>query len=192
VTWTLKGMHEDLHAEEADDRWLLTYEVPAEFAHDGTYSVSFPKDMVNHMAVTYGYDVDDPVDIEDLFDHLFHMAYMTEVARREGRVHEATWNPYELKPESARQVIKDQVTELKRTRPIRHGGKADLTNPLTAKVTVVDDPIDIVKRDMLSRVDRKVIADRTEAVAQIRVAAQDRMISHALRINARIDSGGMT
>jgi len=188
-TWTLVDVHADIQLD--GDRWLLVYNVPTEYAPDGTYSVSYPADMVNHWAVTYGYDLDDPAGVDELFDHLLLAPYMAEVARREGRAYELASNPYEMAATSARELARDQVAEFKQAHAIESESA-----PAAMKASGRTDGgktggtlLDTVRADMLARVDRAVI-DEGRALADIeREHAQERMIDMAYRMNAVRRSG---
>lgn len=179
----LVDLHEDMHRDERDDRWLLVYNVPPELAHDGTYSVSMPKGMINDFASTYGYDLDDEADVDDMFDHLFSLPFVAEVARREGRNAEAGANPYEMPIETAKRFARTQVQEFKQSHSLKQ--KPPSANLRAAGGLVKDgDILGHVRRDMLSRASAEVVRDAVTQKAEIRQEVQGSMLDMAMRMKA--------
>jgi hypothetical protein len=69
--WKLVEIFDDVGGGE--ERWLLVFEVPTEFAPDGRWCSSFPKTIVNDVAGVYHMDIDSDEHLEEMIDHvLFH------------------------------------------------------------------------------------------------------------------------
>lgn len=181
----LVDAHEDVSINEADDRWLLTYQVPATYTHDGSYCVSMPKNMLTDFAATYGYDLDDPADVEEMWDHLIHLPMLRETARLDGRVHETAASPYEMSAQAARQLARDQVAGLKKAwRITERRNVVPAAGRLARAVGEGGSLLDGIKRDMLARASAAHVRDLAEAKEAARSQVQDRMIRLALRMNA--------
>ncbi|MFC7582419.1 hypothetical protein ACFQYP_00415 [Nonomuraea antimicrobica] len=179
MDWVLVEVHDDLHVEQQDDRWLLIYEVPTTVAPDGRYSVSYPKGMVNDWAATYGYDLDDPGDVDALFDHLFHLPAMREEARLADRLHEVTANPFEMAAVAARALADDQVRTFTASNCL-------VEEPRAARAG--DSLLARVRADMLARASMLAVRELAGAKDASRVLAQERMVTLALRMNASRDA----
>jgi hypothetical protein len=184
VEWKLTDLYDDVHVREHEDRWLLTYNVPSELEHDGVYSVSMPKNMINDFASTYGYDLDDEQDVKDMFEHLFNLPFVREIARREGRNAEASANPYEMPVETAKRLAKTQVQEFKQNGH-RLVAVAEKVAKRGAGGLVTDgDILGFLRRDMLSRASKNAVNELIARKAKIRNETQSAMRDMALRMNA--------
>lgn len=172
--WEVVSVLEDLDSEDGH-RWLIVYRVPVEYAPDGVYSVSLPKDIFNGWAAIYGYDVDDPQDVEALFDHVTYQAYINEVLRREGRADEIIDNPFHLGADEARARVQAHVAEFKQSRPITQSQMVKVAaGDLVAGARNVD-VHDVIRADMHARLDKAVVAERADAVKDTRAAVQARL-----------------
>ncbi|MEU9888019.1 hypothetical protein [Sphaerisporangium sp. NPDC051011] len=186
MTWTLIDLYDDVHEAEEDDRWLLTYQVPVEVTHSGIFSYSYPKNMAINYAAVYGYDISDPADVDELFDHVSYQGYMWETLRQDGRLLELQHNPFEMETSVARSLVRGVVSELKASRPIRHAARPQLKSlkGTSALLRSGDQTLhDVLKRDLVARLDPEAVATHRELAAQSRVVVQDRMWSMALRIH---------
>lgn len=184
MEWIITDLYNDIQIDEANDRCLLIYEVPIEHAADGIYSVSMPKNMITDFAATYGYDLDDPADVDDLWEHLIHLPYMMETARREGRAHEVAVNPYEMTAQAARKLAKDQVAEAKQRGRITERPTPASTATHSASAAEVSGILDIARRDMLGRADAAAARSLAAEKQRTRQQTQERMFDMALRMNA--------
>lgn len=182
--WTIVDLHDEIAEQPDNDRWLLIYQVPVEYAHNGTFSVSMPKNMLTDFAATYGYDLDSPADVDDMWDHLIHLPYLRESGRREGRGHETTTNPYEMSAQAARQLARDQVAELKKRRRIVETPRPALTAVHLSKAAADDGILGLVRRDMLARTHAGTARALAAEKATARVVVQERMMMLATRMNA--------
>src|ERR1043166_5420322 len=103
--------------------------------------------MVAGFAATYGYDVDDPADVDALFDHLFHLPFMREMAHAEGRAREVTVSPYEMSIRTARDLADAGVAEFKKVHGIAEPAQQRLHTTAAAPVQA-SGLLDKVKADM--------------------------------------------
>lgn len=153
--WEVVSVREDLDSPDGH-RWLITYRVPVEYAPDGEYSYSFPKNIANNYAAVFGFDVDDEADREQLFDYVVYMAYINAVLFREGRGDEVIANPFEMPQGMAKAAILRQVEEFKRDRPLREAQSS------AARGLAADAPPgvhDTVRADMAARLNRTQISE---------------------------------
>jgi hypothetical protein len=187
MDWTLTDLHDDVQERESQDRWLLLYETPPELGATG-YSVSYPKSMVTGFAATYGYDLDDPADVDIMFDHLFHLPFVREVALAENRAHEVKVNPYQVSAETARAVADAQVEEFKRSHRIVPAARQRMLGAGVAPAVAAKDLLDVVKADMLARADRRQVAEIADTLGPVRERAQADMLSQASRMNSAFNS----
>ncbi|WP_424533621.1 hypothetical protein ACOZ38_25130 [Sphaerisporangium viridialbum] len=178
MTWTLIDLLDDVRHDEANDRWLLIYKVPTDIVSSGDYSYSYPKNLGINLAAVYGYDVTKPEDVDELFDHVTYQAYMWETLRQEGRTLELQHNPFEMNVDAARSLVGGVVSTLKRDRPIVHGAaKAKLMRASDGTLH------DVLRRDLVARLDPDVVAAHRDMAKQSRVATQIRMWDMALRMD---------
>ncbi|GAA3027185.1 hypothetical protein [Streptosporangium longisporum] len=185
-TWALVDVHADVQPD--GDRWLLIYNVPAAYASDGTYSVSYPAGMINDWAATYGYDLDDPAEVDALWDHLIYAPYIAEVARLEGRAHEAARNPFEMTADAAREMARDQLRQFKKTRTITTASALAVAGRAARASGTL---LDRIRADMVGRVDSAAVRAADEHATWARTVAQERMVTLAYRMNeARSAAGG--
>lgn len=160
--WEVVDLRED------GDRWLVIYNVPAEYAPDGTYSVSFPKSMYNQYAAIFEYDLDSQQDVDDLFDHVTYIAYVNAVLHKEGRGHEVVASPYDVDPAEAKATIKAQVAEFKKNRPIMQGRQVR-----ESMAAPSNDIHGALRNDMIQRLDKTNVGGLAETVAQTRRSAKE-------------------
>lgn len=184
MEYELVDLHDDVHVNEHEDRWLLTYNVPSELVEQGVYSVSMPKNMINDFASTYGYDLDDEQDVGDMFEHLFNLPFVREIARREGRNAEAAAAPYEMPVETAKRLAKAQVQEFK-----QNGHRLATFSGTVAKrgaggLVADGDILGFLRSDMLSRASKNAVDELIVRKAEIRNETQSAMHAMALRMNA--------
>jgi hypothetical protein len=172
--WEVVNVHEDLDADDGH-RWLIVYSVPVEYAPDGVYSVSLPKDIFNNWAAVYGYDVDDPQDVDALFNHVTYHAYINEVLRKEGRADEIVANPFELGADEARARVQAHVAEFKASRPL--GTASAATSPGGRS----SDPHDVIRADMATRLDRAAVDKHMDAVKQARKTVMAKVAARKAR-----------
>ncbi|MFD1547022.1 hypothetical protein [Nonomuraea guangzhouensis] len=64
--WDIIRIKDDVAA----GRWTIVYNVPTEYAPDGIFSFSMPKDAFNSVAVAFEYDIENSGHVDDMFDHL--------------------------------------------------------------------------------------------------------------------------
>lgn len=163
--WQIIEIREDVEHSDAE-RWLVVYRTPIEYAPgSGIYSYSFPKDIFHNWAAVYGYNVDDPQDVEALFDHVTYHAYINEVLRKEGRADEIVANPFELGADEARARVQAHVAEFKASRPLAAAPAARLPGGRSPH------PHDVIRADMATRLDRAAVDKHVEAVAHARKIA---------------------
>lgn len=183
--WEITSIQEDLGSPDAE-RWMVVFNVPVEYSWNGVYSYSIPKDVFNTYAAVYDYDITDPQQIEDLFDHIMSIPMLNNVIPTTSEagaqslagksadvpVSAAMLNPFEHPVDELKATLKAQVAILK-------GGAAQLKS--AAKVTLNIEGMDeeapagenpkyILKRDMLARLDPNRVAAHRTAVRDERQA----------------------
>lgn len=151
--WEIARIVEDLGSPDAD-RWLIVYNVSTDIAPDGVFSMSVPKAVLNTYAALFEYDVTDPEQVDDLFDHVMSVPMMQDVLHREGRLAEKV-NPFKVAPHAGKASVKGLVSELK-------AGKAQLKAGVSVRLEISGMPEDadpsenpkyMLKRDMVGRLD---------------------------------------
>lgn len=162
--WEIVRLQEDLTNPD-DERWLITYSVPAEYATNGVYSYSFPKSMFNSYAAVFGYDANDPEQVEDLFEHVLQWAHTGEVLRREGS--SADVDPFAVTAGQARAAVKANIERARKALPVveRQSAVVAARGAASAEVGSV---LDAIRADMLSRLDPEAIAVQQQAVQRAR------------------------
>ena len=198
--WVLTDVAEDSQAQ--DERWLLVYQVPAEYAPDGTYSVSMPKGMLADFAITHGFDPADPDDASAAFDYLLHLPFMQEVARRgvepfaaKGALRQVAMNPYEMSAAAARGLAGDHLAAFKQAHRIVSPSPAAQASGIRPGATVAaaalrtsTSMLDAVKSDMIARIDLDRARQAAEQAEAARVQVQERMHARALREHAAFEA----
>ena len=173
--WEITGIVEDLESPDGE-RWLIVYRVSTDIAPNGVFSSSIPKSLLNTYAALYEYDIDDPEQVDDLFDHVMSLSMMKTVLHQEGRIAEQV-NPMAVKPSEGRAKVKRLVGELK-------AGKAQLKAAPAVALKIqgmpaVADPSEnpkyIVKRDMVARLNADAIAPLRQAYRTHRQAKLQEM-----------------
>lgn len=74
--WEIIRIKDDPAASDTE-RWTIVYQVPVEYAPDGVFSLSIPKATLNVHAAAYEYDIDDPDQVDALFDHVMTRPMLT-------------------------------------------------------------------------------------------------------------------
>ena len=193
--WVLDNVHDDPAEDPADDRWLLVYRVPPEYAPDGTYSVSMPKGMLAGFAVAHGFDPTDPADVEAAFDYLVHYPFMVEVARRghqpftDAAEAEVGFNPYKMPADTARSRAAAHLAAFKRVHRIVADTPAVQAAGLARQGAVVAvqamaaapevSMLDAVKADMIARVDAGAAREAVEFAEAARARVRERVAARA-------------
>lgn len=193
MDWVLTDVADD----SQDDRWLLVYQVPSEYAPDGTYSVSMPKDMLTDFAAAYGFDPADPDDAEAAFEYLIHLPAMQEVARRaadpfaaQGMERQVAMNPYEMSSEVARRLCEAHLAAFKRVHRIVSDAPAARASGIRPGTTVAAralaapasvSMLDAVKADMIARVDSRRARQAAQLAEIARMQVQEQMQARALQ-----------
>ena len=173
--WKITRIVEDLGSPDAD-RWLVVYQVSTDVAPDGVFSMSLPKAVLNTYAALFEYDVTDPEQLDDLFDHVMSIPMMQDTLWREGRMAEQV-KPFDVAPHAGRARLKGLIGELK-------AGKAQLKAAPAVALEIrgmpdeadpAENPKYILKRDMLARIEPDAVAKMREmcrAERQTRLGAK--------------------
>jgi hypothetical protein len=74
--WEIIRIKDDVAASDTE-RWTIVYQVPVEYAPDGVFSLSIPKATLNVHAAAYEYDIDNPAQVDALFDHVMTRPMLT-------------------------------------------------------------------------------------------------------------------
>lgn len=189
MDWEIARIVEDLGARDAE-RWLIVCTVPDVVAPDGIYSTSMPKTMLNAYAAAYEYNIEDPEHMDQLFDLVLNipmLSYAKSVpvtadallqdgaeasadALERGRAatSESVWL---RRPEVLRADVKAGIDVMK-------AGHARLDPAPVVDLSIrglpavvrqdEENPKYIVKRDMVSRIDPKVVARNLEIYRGVR------------------------
>lgn len=188
--WTLVDVVDDPADDPAEDRWLLVYQVPSEYAPDGIYSVSVPKELLGGFAAAYGFD---PVaEAEAAFDYLVHLPFMQEVARRQaepftekGAAAQVSFNPYEMPASASRLRAAEHLDAFKKTHRIVANAPASQASGLvasgTARVAAKAQMtmLEAVRADMIDRVDPARAAEARQHAEAARTQVQERKAARA-------------
>lgn len=187
--WVIRSVVED--ADGTEPRWLVLFDVPTEYAPDGVYSVSMPKDIVQNYAALYGYDVDDPADMDELHDYILHTAYMGEVDRRKGESAEK-FHPYKNRMEDARAAVSVSLAAFKETRAITESTTARIewSDPLTGeKLEEVGSVVEFIRQE--TKIDREAFEAKLGQTQQTRIAvAMEMAFKENIRRTALADPSG--
>lgn len=189
--WEIIRIDEDLGGMPGHDRWLITYRVPADYSPDGTFSYSFPKDSMNKFAALYEYDVDDPDQVDDLFDMIMSRPMLKARPLNAGV---AAGHPQRTTPRDATRI--DSLSEAVNTARLAAHPRHALRNPpgplrealktgiqsmkdgeaplivrgkiplridgMPAESDGVENPKYIIKRDLVSRLDPELLGAHRE------------------------------
>jgi hypothetical protein len=80
--WEIIRIKDD-PASQGNERWTIVYSVPVEYAPDGVFSFSIPKNILNSIAAAFEYDIADADDLDAAFDHLMTYPMLTAPLLRE-------------------------------------------------------------------------------------------------------------
>jgi hypothetical protein len=195
--WEIVRIEDDPGASAADDRWLVVYSVPLEYS-PGTFSYSFPKSIMNTYAALYEYDVDDPGQVDDLFDFIMsrpmlkarpldagmpsgHPSLLTaEAATRidslspsvnAARLAAHPKHALSASPAQLRATIKDGIAAMKRGEaPLVAGREVALRiSGMPDVAGGSENPKYILKRDMVARLNKDRVAAGRNHYRQQRV-----------------------
>lgn len=160
--WKIIRIVEDVQARDAD-RWLIVYAVAPEYAPDGVFSFSVPKGILNTCAAVYEYDLDNPDEVDDLFDHVMSTPMLSLVPTASGPPRRSVapggadrHGAFGGHPGDLRAAIKARVADFK-------AGAGRLTAAEVVELDIPgmpsaadpgENPKYILKRDMLSRLDK--------------------------------------
>ncbi|MFI7449533.1 hypothetical protein ACIBQX_18700 [Nonomuraea sp. NPDC049714] len=74
--WSIIRIKDDA-AAKGSERWTIVYSVPVEYAPDGVFSFSIPKNSLNSVAAAFEYDIEDHDQADAMFDHLMTYPMLT-------------------------------------------------------------------------------------------------------------------
>jgi hypothetical protein len=153
----------ELIADAIDpNRWLVTFNVPAEFAGGGgIYSMSIPRDLMNHWAPAYGYNISNPDDIDELFEHIIYYLYLMEIDNREKNASGGA-APLAVTmsvPRSVREITRERIAALKEVAPIVQNPPPPAPEGASLRsASVSTNVLGDLKADMISRIDPEQVA----------------------------------
>lgn len=159
--WSIQEIREDL-STPGEERWLLIYNAPPEFAPDGVFSYSFPKMSFTARAAEFGYNVDDPDEIEDLFQHVIHEGYLMAAGDR----HDGMVNPYVEAADSAKKRVKDQLASVRKTVRLSQAARPLIAVNGRQTADTSGDVLDVIRNNM--QIDRPTVAEWRQRVEQSR------------------------
>lgn len=162
--WEIVRIVEDVHASDSP-RWLVVYRVPTTVSPDGIYSVSMPKGLLNSFAAAYEYDIDNPREVDDLFDHVMSapmFKLLPASLTTEADLTPLTDSAFTHDPLDVKRAVKARIIELKagagRLKPADRV-ELDIAG-MPSAVNGSENPKYIIKRDMVAQLDKERI-DRT-------------------------------
>lgn len=116
-SWVLIGLSESDGGGRGNDFWNLTYEVPERYSNNGMYCVSIPKILIENYAIEFGYDIENPDEVDALFKHISYLGPMIEKDKENG-VDPSTRIPRLLGAKNARASVHEQIAEIEQNMPV--------------------------------------------------------------------------
>ena len=191
MDWDIIRIVEDLGSPDAE-RWMIVYQVPTDISDDGILSVSIPKTLFNSYAAAYEYDIDDPAQLDELFDLVMTTPMLSHVkaadagrsaalagdiaatedtlTRCRSAMHGGMWqrSPEELRADVKAGIgmLKSGVARLKPAARVELQGRG-----LPEVAPAEENPKYIVMRDMVAHIDPDLVAKRRAAYRDVRAKA---------------------
>lgn len=155
--WEVAEILED--HDGVEERWLVIFNVPEKYAHDGRFSYSFPKKTFAYRAAEFGYDIDDPDDREALFQHVLHEGYLAATGQLTAR---GQFNPLNSEVRQAKTLVQERFQAVRAKVRLSQAVEPALKVAGLAAADVPADVLDVIRGDM--RLDRALIAEHAEKV----------------------------
>lgn len=156
--WVVTEILED--HDGVDERWVVIFNVPKNYAADGVFSYSFPKKTFAYRAAEFGYDIDDPDDREALFQHVLHEGYLAATGQLTAR---GQFNPLNSEKHQAKTLVQERFQAVQAKVRMSQAAKPALKVAGLAAADVPADVLDVIRGDM--RLDRDLIVEHSEKVS---------------------------
>ncbi|HEX2014310.1 MAG TPA: hypothetical protein VLA68_03695 [Nitrososphaera sp.] len=187
MEWELVDFYDDINEDPSNDRWLLEYNVPAEVASNGLYSVSYPKNIANSWAATYDYDITSDDDIDEMFDHIMYSPMMQEIGRLEKRKLSPSAGPLSMRAGVARRKEREEIAVIKSNGNVIRDGMVSNSRLgfMLASARIESIGIwEFVRSDMQSRIKQDDVKEFSADISKSRRIAEEKMIDMANRMNS--------